>query len=86
MSEEDLRFLTTRNFTDWKNFVISRHFRIELNIGAIDKQQLHNINEVAKKYEDFDDSLNDRVAEEVTLEERANLEMTRTRLSAWFPV
>jgi len=83
LSEEDLRYLASRNFADWKNFVITRHFRLELDIGH--EKPLQKINEVTRQDEDLDDSLNDR-AEEVTLEERANLDFTRTRLSAWFPV
>lgn len=43
-----MRYLAIRNFADWKNFVITRHFRIELNVGVNDKRRLDNIDEVAK--------------------------------------
>ncbi len=83
LSEEDLRYLASKNFVDWKNFVITRHYRMELDIGQ--EKLLPKILEVARHDEDFDDMLNDRL-EEVTVEEQANLDLTRTRLSAWFPV
>jgi hypothetical protein len=33
LSEEDLRYIASKNFADWKNFIITRHFRLELDIG-----------------------------------------------------
>ena len=32
LNEDDFRFLTAQNFKDWKNFVILRHLRAELDI------------------------------------------------------
>ena len=34
LCEEDLRYLIETDFKGWKNFVMTRHFRLELNIGA----------------------------------------------------
>jgi hypothetical protein len=57
---------------------------MELNLEQ--EKPLSRIIEVAKHDEDFDEQLNDRIEEEeVSIEERANLDLTRTRLSAWFP-
>lgn len=28
-----MRYLVATNFAEWKNFVITRHFRLELDIG-----------------------------------------------------
>ena len=33
LTEDDLRYLAATNFARWKNFVMTRHFRLELNIG-----------------------------------------------------
>jgi hypothetical protein len=53
LSEEDLRYLAGKNFADWKNFVITRHFRMELDIGQ--EKPLPKIVEVTRHDEDFDD-------------------------------
>lgn len=34
LNEDDLRYLAVSNFKSWSNFVMTRHFRLELNIGA----------------------------------------------------
>ena len=33
MAEDDLAYLTATNFARWKNYLMTRHFRLELNIG-----------------------------------------------------
>ena len=48
-----MRYLASKNFADWKNFVITRHFRLELDIGQ--EKPLPKILEVARHDEDFDD-------------------------------
>ena len=51
LNEDDLRYLAVSNFKQWSNFVMTRHFRLELNIGA--EQPLPKIME-DKRGEDGD--------------------------------
>ena len=44
LPEEDMRYLVATQFAEWKNFVITRHFRLELDIGQ--EQPLPQIAEV----------------------------------------
>jgi hypothetical protein len=32
--EDDLRYLVSTHFKSWKNYIIAKHFRLELNIGS----------------------------------------------------
>lgn len=50
LSDDEIRHLTSNNFKEWKNYVITRHFRHELDIGP--DQSLPRIAEVTKVEED----------------------------------
>jgi hypothetical protein len=82
--EDDVRYLAQSQFADWKNFVMMRHLRVELEI----EKHLYKITE-AETRDEGEDDLNDRVAEDVrpqtiTEEERQKILVTRSRLTAWF--
>lgn len=56
LCEDDLRYLASSQFADWKNFIIMRYLRTELNI----EKPLQRIQEAETK-EELEDDLNDRV-------------------------
>ena len=81
-----MRYLIDTDFNGWKNFVMTRHFRLELNIGT--EEPLPKIME-DKRGEDDNDLFSEgdpRDLYPATEEEKKELEATRGRLSAWFPV
>ena len=84
--------MTISRFQDWKNFVVMRYMRAELEVGT-QEQELQQIAEAATKDEgdnggnDLCDSSGHSVAEAIiTEEERTQIQLTRNRLSAWFGV
>ena len=83
--EDDLRYLAVANFKQWSNFVMTRHFRLELNIGA--EAPLQKIME-DKRGEDGDllSEADPRELYPVKEEERINIENTRNALNDWFPI
>jgi hypothetical protein len=83
--EDDLRFLAINNFKQWSNFVMTRHFRMELNIGA--EAPLPKIME-DKRGEDGDmlSEADPRELYPVKEEEKINIENTRDKLCEWFPI
>jgi hypothetical protein len=60
LCEDDLKYLTSSQFADWKNFVITRYLRNELDI----ENPLQRIAE-AETRDELEDDLNDRVADEI---------------------
>ncbi len=80
-----MRYLVATQFAEWKNFVITRHFRLELDIGQ--EQPLPQIAEVTGCEENDGEATDlSREAFEVPEEEKPVLEATRDRLTAWFPI
>ena len=85
MTEEDLRFLIATNFKAWKNYMMTKHFRLELNVTQ--EEPLPKIME-DKRGED-DDLVSEADPRELypaTEEEKQKIEVTRGRLTAWFPI
>jgi len=39
MCEEDFKYLAISNFGDWKNFIITRYLRTELELGTTEHAQ-----------------------------------------------
>lgn len=82
--EEDIRYLVATQFAEWKNFVITRHFRLELDIGH--EQPLPRIAE-----EGAVDEEGGELGEQsephylVPEEEKPQLEAARNRINSWFP-
>mgnify|MGYP000096933429 FL=1 len=54
MCEDDFKYLAISHFSDWKNFVITRYLRNELDMGTTD-QVLQRIQEATKQDEDCPD-------------------------------
>lgn len=48
MCEEDFKYLAISQFGDWKNFIITRYLRTELELGTTQQvtTSLHKIQEV----------------------------------------
>lgn len=85
MSEEDLRYLVATNFKSWKNYVMTKHFRLELNIG--NEEPLPKILEDRRGEDDeLVSEADPRDLYPATEEEKQKIEVTRGRLSAWFPI
>jgi hypothetical protein len=85
LPEEDMRYLVATQFAEWKNFVITRHFRLELDIGQ--EQPLPKIAEVTGVEEDAGDQTDLSIKTfAVPEEEKPKLEATRDRLTVWFPI
>lgn len=60
LCEDDFRYLSSTQFADWKNFIITRYLRSELDIG--NDKPLHRIAEAEETREEgVDSDLNDRV-------------------------
>lgn len=86
LNEDDLKYLVASKFQSWKSFVMTRHFRLELNIGQ--EEPLPNIKE-EEKGEDEDQRTSEVDLRELypaTLEEQQQIEQTRSKLTAWFPI
>ena len=80
-----MRYLVATHFSEWKNFVITRHFRLELDIGH--EQPLPRIAEEGPVDEEGGE-LGD-VSEphySVPEEEKPQLEAARNRITGWFPI
>lgn len=43
MTEDDISYLVATKFKTWKHYVMTRHYRLELNIGS--EEPLHLITE-----------------------------------------
>ena len=84
MCEEDFKYLAISNFGDWKNFIITRYLRTELEMGTTEPAQpsLQRIQEVGD--EDKQDEPASMLV--ITEEEKAKIQSTRNRLTAWFGV
>jgi hypothetical protein len=58
LCEDDFKYLASTKFVDWKNFIITRYLRIELDIGQ--EKPLQKISEANKMEESDDFDMNDR--------------------------
>jgi hypothetical protein len=69
---------------EWKSYIINQHFRLELNIGS--NKPLPRIAEDKKEDDYMFSEGNPREKyPPANEEERQKIEMTRSKLSMWFP-
>lgn len=80
-----MRYLVATNFCEWKNFVITRHFRLELDIGH--EQPLPRIAEEGIVDEEGGEQADQNEPRyQVPEEEKPQLEAARDRITGWFPI
>lgn len=90
LCEEDVKYLTQSQFQDWKNYVIMRYMRTELDVVQ-SVEALQSINEATTKDEGDNDmcessGVSAHAEAIITEEERVQIQLTRNRVSAWFGV
>ena len=84
LTEDDLRYLVATNFGRWKNFVMTRHFRLELNIGH--DEPLPKIMEDKRGEDDLISETDPKDKYPIKEEEKQRIEVTQGRLTNWFPI
>lgn len=84
LTEDDLRYLVATNFARWKNFVMTRHFRLELNIGH--DEPLPKIMEDKRGEDDLISETDPKDKYPIKEEEKQRIEVTQGRLTNWFPI
>ena len=84
LTEEDLVHLAATQFCRWKNFLMTKHFRLELNIGQ--EKPLPRIMEDKRGEDDLISETDPRDKYPITEAEKPKIEETRTQVHNWFPV
>ena len=84
LTEEDLVTLASTSFCRWKNYLMTKHFRLELNIGQ--EKPLPQIVEDKRGEDDLISEADPREKFPVTEAEKTKLEQTRAQVTNWFPV
>ena len=84
MTEEDLLQLVSTQFCRWKNYLMTKHFRLELNIGQ--EKPLPKIMEDKIGEEDLISETDPRDKFPITEAEKPKIEQTRAQVTNWFPV
>lgn len=82
--EEDLTYMVSTQFCRWKNYLMTRHFRLELNIG--NEKPLPKIVEDKRGEDDLVSETDPRDKFPITEAEKPQIEETRAQVSCWFPV
>ena len=82
--EEDLLHLVSTHFCRWKNYLMTKHFRLELNIGQ--EKPLPKIMEDKRGEDDLISETDPREKFPITEAEKPKIEQTRVQVTSWFPV
>ena len=75
MTEEDLLYLVVHKFKRWKRFLLTQHFRLELNIGQ--EKPLPKIMEDKTGEEDLLSETDPRDKYPIKEEEKSKIDETR---------
>lgn len=84
LTEEDLVHLVSTGFSKWKTYLMTRHFRLELNIGQ--EKPLPRIVEDKRGEDDLISETDPRDKFPITEAEKPKIEQTRAQVTNWFPV
>lgn len=76
--------LSSTAFCRWKNYLMSKHFRLELNIGQ--EKPLPRIMEDKRGEDDLISETDPRDKFPITDAEKPKIEQTRAQVTNWFPV
>lgn len=76
--------IIARNFCRWKNYLMTKHFRLELNIG--NEKPLPRIMEDKRGEDDLISETDPREKFPITEAEKPKIEQVQSQVTNWFGV